>query len=67
MENIKCGTPTYQKRVKKKPLKCGPHLIEKVAFCQKYIIYLKQIDCKLSSLHSDSIHRTNIKHYGLGG
>lgn len=46
MKNIKCGTPTDQKRVNKKPLKCGPHLIEKVAFCQKYIIYLEQINCK---------------------
>lgn len=46
MKNTKRGTVTYQKRVKKKPLKCCPHFIEKVAFHQKYIIYMKQIYCK---------------------
>lgn len=34
MKNTKYGTLTYQKKVKKKPLKCCPHFIEKVAFHQ---------------------------------
>lgn len=42
MKYIKYGTLTYQNKAeKKKPLKCYPHSIEKTAFCQKYIIYVK--------------------------
>lgn len=37
MKNIKCGTPTDQKRINKKPLKCGPHLIEKVHFAKNIL------------------------------
>lgn len=40
MKYIKYGTLTYQNKAEK-PLKCYPHFIEKIAFCQKYIIYMK--------------------------
>ena len=59
MKNIKHGTPTYQKRVKKKPLNSA-HIYRKGCISPK-IYHLHET----RSLHSNSPHRTNMKHYGL--